>query len=246
MNNDLAINLYQSISNSNEERVFKMWHCSSIAECPRSHYFKRKGIPTLNKPTAAKVLRWRAGHLIEEVIRPHLLSLYPDLTSNVRMRNKTLDLTGEYDNYSKDKKTLIEIKSVHVFAPKNIEKEGRPYLNHEYQNHAYKLLMETPGTEVLVDKDKDVWEPMEKMEVEHITYIYIALDGRILALETDVQENILVGIKKRLELLRIGLAGLKLPPCFCKEDHPLYKSTTQWCDYRDEANKKCCEVQDAN
>jgi hypothetical protein len=169
------------------------------------------------------MLRWQAGHIIEEVIRPHLLKMYPDLKSNQRLTSKKMDLTGEYDNYSKKEKTIFEIKSVHVFAPKHIEHEGKPYLGHEYQNHSYKLLMEEVG-----------------LKVEKIVYIYIALDGRILVLNTKVREDILEGLKKRLELLKEALAG-KMPPCFCKESHPLWKSTMQYCDYQQEGRRCCSE-----
>lgn len=219
--NDLSIKLYQSISDGNEERVFTHWHASSMAECPRSHYFKRMGVPAINKPTAAKILRWQAGHIIEGIIRPHLLLIYPDMISNMRLTSKKLDLTGEFDNYSPKEKTLIEVKSVHVFAPDKIERSGEPYLNHEYQNHAYKLLMD----EV-------------EMAVEKIVYIYIALDGRILAIDTQIQSDILDNLKKRLEVLRKALETKTLPPCFCKPEHPLWKSTMQYCDYK--SADECC------
>lgn len=219
---DLIPALYKSIEEENEVRDFKNWHCSSIAECPRSHYYKRMKVPALRTAGAGKMLRWEAGHIIEEVIRPHLLKLYPDLTSNVRMTSKKLDLTGEYDNYSPKEKTIFEIKSVHVFAISKIEKSMEPYLNHEYQNHGYKLLMEEEG-----------------LEVDKVTYIYIALDGRMVAVSRPIQPKILDGVKKRLEVLRKGLDG-QLPPCFCKEDHPLWKSTMQYCDYKNEATGECC------
>lgn len=219
----MSVKLYQSISEDNEDRVFNEWHASSMAECPRSHYFKRMGVPALNTPTAAKMLRWKAGHLIEEVIRPHLLKMYPDLKSNVRLTSKKLDLTGEYDNYSEKEKTIFEVKSVHVFAPKMIEASKKPYLSHEYQNHSYKMLLEEVG-----------------LPVEKIVYIYIALDGRIITLNTEIQPDILEGLKKRLEVLKKALNGT-MPPCFCEESHPLWKSTMQYCDYQQEG-KDCCSV----
>ena len=231
INNDMSVKLYQSISADNEERPMDMWHASSLAFCPRAQYFKRMGVPALSTPTAAKMLRWKAGHLIEEVIRPHLLKMYPDLKSNVRLTSKKLDLTGEYDNYSEKEKTIFEVKSVHVFAPKMIEASGKPYLSHEYQNHSYKMLLE----EV-------------KLPVEKIVYIYIALDGRIVALNTEIQPDILDGLKKRLGLLKEALKTKTPPPCFCKANHPLYGSTMQYCDYRTTEphktieDKNCCSA----
>lgn len=218
---DLAINLYQSISAANEPRVFKNWHASSIAECPRAQYFKRLGISPINVPTAAKMLRWQAGHIIEEVLRPHLLKLYPDLKSNVRLTSKKLDLTGEYDNYTEKEKMILEVKSVHVNAPYHLEREG-PYLSHEYQNHAYKLLLDEVG-----------------LPVENITYIYVTLDGRILTFLRPIKENILENVKKRLEVLKMALEG-KIPDCLCLPDHPLYKSVTQYCDYKQ--GDTCCDL----
>lgn len=223
INNDFSIALYQSISAENEERVYKHWHASSMAECPRAHYFKRMGVPTLNTPTAAKMLRWKAGHLIEEVIRPHLLKKYPDLKSNVRLTSDKLDMTGEYDNYSQAEKTIFEVKSVHVYAPNKIEKEGKPYLNHEYQNHAYVMLLDELG-----------------MPVEKIVYIYISLDGRIIVIDTKVQKTILDGVQKRLDILKEAMNGVK-PPCFCDDEHPLWGSTMQYCDYKQD-DEDCCDI----
>ena len=219
MSDQLAIDLYKSISAANEPRVFKNWHASSIAECPRSHFYKRLGIAPVSIPTAAKMLRWQAGHLIEEVIRPHLLKLYPDLVSNQRLTSKNLDLTGEYDNYSKAEATIFEVKSVHNNAPRYLEKEGA-YLSHEYQNHSYVLLLEE-----------------NKLPVKNIVYLYITLDGRILTFRTEVQGQLLLNVKKRLEVLKMALGG-QLPACICKDTHPLWKSTMQYCDYR--SGDVCC------
>lgn len=219
MFDQLAIDLYKSISEANEPRVFEHWHASSIAECPRSHFYKRLGIKPTNIPTAAKMLRWQAGHLIEEVIRPHLLGLYPDLISNRRFTSKKLDLTGEFDNYSEIEKTIIEVKSVHNNAPYYLEKSGA-YLNHQYQNHSYVLLLEE-----------------NNLPAENIIYIYITLDGRILTFRYPVNLEILANVQKRLGVLKKALEG-ELPACLCKETHPLWKSTMQYCDYRD--GDVCC------
>jgi hypothetical protein len=221
MSDPLAVAIYQSIHEANEPRVFKHSHASSIADCPRAHYFKRQGVKPVTTPTAAKMLRWQAGHIIEEVLRPHLLKLYPDLKSNIRMTSEDLDLTGEYDNYSHKERMIIEIKSVHNNAPYYLEKEG-PYLSHEYQNHAYVLLL----AEAL-------------MEVKKITYIYVTLDGRILTFLRPVQEKILMNVKKRLKLLKEASED-NTPACICDPDHPLWKSTMQWCDYRD--GQDCCDL----
>lgn len=220
MSDSLAISIYQSIHEENKPRVFKHWHASSIAECPRSHYFKRQGVPPLTEPTAAKMIRWQAGHIIEEVLRPHLLKLYPDLKSNERLTSKKLDLTGEYDNYSEKEKMIFEIKSVHVNAPRYLEKDG-PYLGHEYQNHAYVLLL------------AEINKP-----VESITYVYTTLDGRILTFEKEVNPTLLDNVKKRLGILR-NASDDKLPVCLCKETHPLWNSTMKWCDYR--SGTGCCD-----
>lgn len=223
MSDPLAIQLYQSIHDSNEPREFKHWHASSIAACPRAQLYMRKGIAPTFKPTAAKMIRWQAGHLMEEVIRPHLLKLYPDLKSNQRMTSKKLDLTGEYDNYSEKEKMLIEVKSVHVNAPKYLEKDG-PYLSHEYQNHAYKLLLEE-----------------NNLPCEKVTYVYITLDGRILTFETKIQPQILKNVEKRLNVLEMALETGNLPACQCKPDHPLWGSTMRYCDYQRDGEECCSE-----
>lgn len=225
---NLAIKLYKSIHDDNKPRVFEHWHASSIGECPRAHYFKRLGIKPLTTPTASKMLRWQAGHIIEEVIRPHLLKLYPDLTSNVRLTSEKLDLTGEYDNYSEKEKTIFEIKSVSGFAFKKhngtVHLRGlKPYLGHEYQNHAYVELL------------REIKKP-----VENIVYIYISLDGLIVAYPTKVNPNITKAIHKRLGILEEALKGVT-PECLCDSEHPLWDSVMRWCDYQT-PDGDCCDI----
>lgn len=229
---ELASDLYNSISKANEVRVFEQWHASAIAECPRSHYFKRLAIPALQTVGAGKMLRWQAGHIIEEVIRPHLLSLYPDLTSNERLNSTILNLTGEYDNYSEKAETIFEVKSVHDFAfayRKTADKrfhlrDSKPYLSHEFQNHSYVKLLREQGK-----------------KVSSITYVYITLDGRIATYQTAVDPAILGNVEKRLDILNTAWATKIPPDCVCKEDHPLYKSTMQYCDYK--TPQSCCSLE---
>lgn len=229
MADELAIAIYKSIHEANEPRMFKNFHASSIAECPRSHYFKRMGVPPVSQPTAAKMLRWQAGHIIEEVVRPHLQKLYPDLKSNVRLTSKKLDLTGEYDNYSEANKLLIEVKSVSGGAVKRRKvgddryhlRDEQPYLGHIYQNHAYVLLLREQG-----------------LPVENITFLYVTLDGLIVSYETKVNDSIQANVEKRLKMLNEALKTNKLPACLCREDHPLWNSATRWCDFKGE--DECC------
>ncbi len=228
MTDNLAVALYQSIHDDDEVRIYDNWHASSIGECPRAHYYKRLGIKSINKPTAAKMLRWKAGHLIEEVIRPHLKKIYPDIISNQRLTNLELDLTGEYDNYSEKEKMIIEVKSVGPRAPKHRKvnddryhlRDESPYLAHEYQNHAYVLLLRAEGK-----------------PVEQIQYAYITLEGLIMTYLTPVQEKILTNVQKRLKVLKMALDG-QLPDCWCVPEHPLWGSCMQFCDYKDKFG--CC------
>ncbi len=229
---ELAAQLYGSISEKNEVRVFKEWHASSIAECPRAHYFKRQGIKALETAGAGKMLRWQAGHIMEEVIRPHLEQVYPDLISNERILSKKLSLTGEYDNYSEKSEEIIEVKSVHDFAfgyRRKGEKrfhlrDSKPYLNHELQNHCYVNLLREKGK-----------------PVSSITYVYITLDGRIATYKTAVQSSILDNVNRRLKILNDAWATQTAPPCICdQKDHPLFKSTMQYCDYKGSA--ECCSL----
>ena len=244
LSNDLSVKLYQSIHDSNEPRVFEQWHASSMAGCPREQYFKRLGIkPIGNFPTAAKMLRWDAGHAIEAVIRPHLLKMFPDLKSNERLSSETFDLTGEYDNYSLEAKTIVEVKSVHDWAFKDSQgvvglKEkigtddkgrnswgimGTPYLHHALQNHVYKLLLEE------ID-----------MPVERIIYVYISLSGRIVVYDTQPNETLTDNVMRRLGALNDAWKNKTPPDCICKEGHPLYDSVMKYCDYKSENG--CCEL----
>ena len=234
MSDDISIKLYQAISDANEPRVFESWHASNIADCPRAHYMKRLGVKPVSIPSAAKMLRWQAGHLIEEVIRPHLKTLYPNLISNKRVTSKEWDLTGEYDNYDPDSKTLIEIKSVGPRAVKYRKKEDtryhlrdeQPYPAHVLQNHAYALLIE----DMISSEDK----------VEQITFIYITLEGLIVPYTVPVSEDNLNHVKDRLNLLNASWSVKEPPICICQPDQPLYKSLHQFCDYKQEDN--CCDI----
>lgn len=230
MTDVLAGRLYDVIAEANKVREFKHWHASSIAACPRAQYFMRLGVKPTSQPTAAKMLRWKSGHLMEEAIRPHLEKLYPGIISNQRLTSKKMDLTGEYDNYSEADKLLIEVKTVGPRAPRYKKvsetrhhlRDDSPYLAHEYQNHAYTLLLRE-----------------NRKLVENITYLYITLEGLIITYETQVQENLLQNVEKRLEVLNKAQEGY-LPACLCKPDHPLWGSTMQFCDYRQEHH--CCST----
>lgn len=230
MSDELSIKLYQSISEDNKPREVKAWHASSLAQCPRALYFERKGIKglPLNAPTAAKILRWGAGHILETKIRPHIAKLYKDVTSNKRIYNKKLDLSGEYDNYSKEQKTLIEIKSVHDYAIKYRKvsaerdhlKDEKPYLHHEIQNHAYAILL--------------------KEQPKFIDYVYITLSGRLCTYHTEVQPELIRWVKSRLGRLNEAWEEQEPPECQCNEDNPLYAGVLQWCDYKTEDG--CCDL----
>lgn len=237
MSDQLATRLYEEIAAANEPRAYENWHASSIAQCPRAQLFARLAVPPVNVPTAAKMLRWQAGHTFEATIRPYLEKLYPDLKSNVRLTSEKMDLTGEYDNYSEKEKLLIEVKTVGPRAPRYRKKEDtrfhlredRPYLSHEYQNHGYVLLLREAG-----------------LEVERITYVYITLEGLLITYETVVDESeggILAGVKNRLEVLQKAQGGnphAVLPECVCKPDNPLWGSCLQFCDYKMDTG--CCSV----
>jgi len=250
MEKDISIKLYQAITDSNERRVFEHWHASSLAECPRAQYFKRLGVEPLSTVTAAKVLRWKAGHLMEEAIRPIIAKVYGETSSNKRYISKKLDMTGEFDNLVLAGNKLVEIKTVHDMA--FIEKDGivglkenlgkktfstgrevntwgvkqTPYLNHEIQNHGYVMLLEEEG-----------------IKVEGIDYVYISLGGRIVVYTTQVQPELLQNVTTRLNLLNEAWRTKTPPPCICMETtHPLYENTMKWCEFRDEANNTCCEI----
>lgn len=244
---DMSVVLYQSIRDGNEQREMQHWHASSLAACPRAQYMQRLKVPALTEPTGAKIIRWQAGHNLEKAIRPHIEKLYPGVGSNDRMTSKKYDLTGEYDNYSEELKTLIEVKSVSDYAffedgdrlglkesvGKRINNRGRevesyqikksPYLHHEIQQHAYKLLLEEEGK-----------------EVEHIDYVYISLNGRIVVYKTEPDPDITRQVKARLEALTKAWDSKTAPGCICVEGHPLYKPVMQWCDYR--SDNGCCNL----
>lgn len=258
----LTSQLYQSITADNQPRVMSHWHASSIAQCPRAQFYARTGIAPLTTPTGAKLLRWRAGHLIEEVIRPHLKKLYPDLLSNVRMTNHALDLTGEFDNYSPSARTIFEIKSVSSHAVKYQRvldtrkhlKDSQQYLHHEFQQAAYVALMRHEDTkanyqeQVTAESTRRQWGesvgmgPIAQLswQVEHIVYLYITLDGLLVPYATPVNDTLVSKVERRLELLRKNWTNQTLPECVCaEEDHPLYKGVLQYCDYKS-PGVACC------
>jgi len=231
MSDVLAGALYQNIQETNEVRTFDRWHASSISECPKSHYMKRLGVKGYTTIGGGKMLRWKAGHLYEQAIRPHLESIFPDLRSNERLESDTLDLTGEYDNYSEANKLLIEVKTVHDRAFKYRKvgdnrfhlRDEQPYLNHLLQNHCYVELLREKG-----------------LPVEHIAFIYMTLDGRIATYKVDTDTMMTAEVRRRLKTLNTAWATKTPPECICNKEHPLWGSTTQFCDYRQ--GDTCCEI----
>lgn len=239
LNNSQAIELYKTIVDSNEERVYKLWHASAIAMCPKAHYMKRLGVPEKTVISGAKIIRWQAGHSLETAIRPYLAKAYGAIESNQRLTSESLQLTGEFDNLVLKDNKLIEIKSVHDYA--FIERDGNlslkeqignwpngnkkwatkdsPYLGHELQNHAYVLLLAET--------------------VQEIDYVYISLSGRLVVYTTQVQDKLLNEVKQRLESLNEAWGAQQAPECICKEDHELYDSVMRWCPYKTETG--CCE-----
>lgn len=246
INKDKSVALYQAIANSDEEREFKFWHASSIYMCPKAHYLKRRGQKRLTEPSAAKVLRWQAGHHIETSLRDAIKAVYGELTSNERMTSEKLQLTGEFDNLTYRGDTLIEVKSVHDYA--FIERNGQlslkhdtgkigprggrqydikqtPYLHHEWQNHAYVLLLEEKG-----------------VNVKNIDYVYSSLSGRLVVYSTKVQPEILEALRERLTLLNEAWKAQKAPECICTDTtSPFYDLSYKWCDFRRNTTGTCCE-----
>ena len=247
LDNDKSVAIYRSISDDDEERVFNHWHASSIAMCPRAHYMKRLGIPRVSEPSAAKILRWSAGHLMEKAIRKHVNNVYGKAKSNVRLTSKVLDFTGEYDNLVVKDNLIIEIKSVHDYAvivrdgveglkeatggrgPRGgVEyriKQG-PYIHHAWQNHGYVIL--------LAEKD---------IPVRNITYVYITLSGRLVVYTTKVDKDIVKKVEARLRLLNEAWETKTPPECIChRENDEMYDGVLKWCDYKNEDTGECCRI----
>lgn len=242
LDTDKTVALYQSLGNSNKLRRYDHWHASSIADCPRAHFYKRLGVKPLTKASGAKVIRWGAGHKLEGELRSHIDKVWGSTTSNIRLTSDTLDLTGEYDNLTIDAVTLVEVKSVSdwAFYTKGAEKclkqaTGRknewgkdeygpkdtPYLPHEYQNHAYVLLLAE-----------------QHLNVKFIDYVYASLSGLLCVYHTEVDPLKLTWVKNRLERLNKAWRDKRLPPCICKPESELWGPTYQWCDYR--TDNGCC------
>lgn len=233
MKDDLAIALYNKVKEDNEVRVFEHWHYSSLAECPRTQYFKRLGIKPTVSVGAGKMLRWKAGHIIEEVVRPYLEAIYPDLTSNVRMTDEDDDATGEFDNYSEKEATIIEIKSVNgrafryrkVSEHRNHLRDDQPYPNHLLQNHGYVRQLRKRGK-----------------PVEFIHFVYISLDGLIATYKVPVSQTYLSDVEGRLKTLNTAWATQTPPECICNDhNHKYAKSTMQYCDYKNGSD--CCSLE---
>lgn len=243
---DLSVDIYKSVADSNEQRVYERWHASSIADCPRAHYYKRLGVKPLSTPTGGKVIRWGAGHMLEEMLRPHIAKVWGGTTSNVRNTSDKLDLTGEYDNLVLGGDTLVEVKSVSDWAfykgpitsdivlkqdsgeknkwgrPAYVPKE-EPYVHHVLQNHAYVLLLAEEGT-----------------KVKNIDFVYVSLSGLVCVYHTEVREKYLKWVKDRLTLLNKAWEGKEPPECACDPEAPLWGPIYQWCDYRQ--GNKCCSL----
>lgn len=252
INEQTSVKLYQSFADSDKRRKMERWHASSLSQCLRSQYLSRQGVePTGNIPSSAKLLRFKAGHLMEEVIRPHVGKLFTNVTPNMRVTSEKLDLTGEMDNLALEEGTIIEIKTVHDYAFKEkdgvtglkeqigVHKNGNkawgikqdPYLHHQIQNHAYVLLLAEQG-----------------VVIEKIQYVYMSLSGRIVVYDTEVQDDLLDNVRGRLDKLNRAWEDRVPPECVCMKDgeyneqHPLWGGVLQFCDYQTENG--CCEIKE--
>lgn len=245
---ELTVKLYQAVNAEERDKRDEHWHASTIAQCPRANYFARKGVPSVAEASGAMKLRWATGHALEGVVRPYLKSIYPNLVSNVRFTNEELDLTGEVDNYDPDSKTIIEVKSVHPNAVRYKKvgedryhlKDDKQYLHHEYQQHAYVLLMSHPQT---ITEKYEGWNhshTVKGWEVERIIYLYVSLSGLIVTYDTPVKPEILANVKKRVDILNQAWRSGEVPPCLCEESHPLYKGQMRYCPYK--TDNDCCNL----
>lgn len=229
---DLTVAIYENVKKANEPRVYEHWHASSIADCPRAHFFKRKGVEALSEAPAGKMIRWEAGHILEATLRPYIAAEFKDLQSNQRYTSEKLQLTGEYDNYVPSLERIIEVKSVHDGAIRMRDKQPRlrddtPYLHHQMQNHAYVLLLHEHG-----------------IKVRDIEYLYCTLGGMLVSYRTPVVKQIMNNVVKRLKLLNEAWESDTPPPCICAEtEHPLYNGVMKYCDYRSEySDDECCSL----
>lgn len=257
INKEKSTALYQSILDGNKQREFKYWHASSIAMCPRAHYYQRLGVPILRHPTAAKVIRWSAGHHLETSIREHVEKVWGKTSSNDRMTSEEMQLTGEFDNLVIEGDRLVEIKSVHDMA--FLERDGQLTLK---ENDG--PLLDRFGSPRLTRDGKQMvkWKPKTTpylghqlqnhayvlllkengVEVKGIDYVYIALGGRMVVYSTDVQQKLIDNVKARLKALNEAWEAKEPPVCICTPKHELWDSVLQWCDYMNEGTKECCAL----
>lgn len=250
---ELTVKLYQAVNAEERDKRDEHWHASTIAQCPRANYFARKGVPSVAEASGAMKLRWATGHALEGVVRPYLKSIYPNLVSNVRFTNEELDLTGEVDNYDPDSKTIIEVKSVHPNAVRYKKvgedryhlKDDKQYLHHEYQQHAYVLLMQHLDTECVEGYSESMGGAEDinsalPIEVERIIYLYVNLSGLVVVYDSPVKQEILANVKKRVDILNQAWRSGEVPPCLCEESHPLYRGQMQYCPYK--TDNDCCNL----
>ena len=228
---DLIVRLYQLIRDDHPDRPMERWHASAIAQCPRSIFYARSNIARTSPMTTGIEIRYQVGHEVEKFLRPYLEQMMPDLESNVRLSSDKLDLTGEYDNFDPKTNTLWEVKSVHPQAVRYRKvsedsynlRDDQAYLSHQWQNHAYVLLLAE-----------------QNITVKEIGYIYVSLSGLVVTYKYPVNQQILKDVTDRIERLNTYWSRQQLPPCFCADtEHQFYKSTMQYCDYKTATG--CCE-----
>lgn len=267
MASELTAKLYEVINEQDQPREIKHWHASSIAKCPRALYYERLGVPTLNEPGGGKKLRWRGGHAVESAIRPTLETIYPNLLTNIRFTNEELDLTGEFDGYDPDSKSLISVKSTHDFAFTSVDgkmylkekkgmKQGRngrevtdwgrkenPYTHHEWQEASYVLLMNCESITKIDSPQytKDELPAPANWPVENIIYVYITLGGLIDTFRTPVKPEIVKRVQDKLQYLTACYRDSTLPICLCQPGKEMYDVTDQYCNYK--TDNDCCSPQ---
>lgn len=243
----------------NRPRSREHWHASELAKCPREQYLARKGADPIQEMPGGKQLRFQVGFGLEAYLQTYLRQLYPKLLTNVRITSVTYDLTGEFDAYDPDSQTVFEIKSTHPWALYRVKKsdppelsaqphllDQKPYPHHEWQTHAYALLMADSNATVTTQMGEvlTMGEAATELGLTGITaikYLYWPMGSLLISYDTPVKPVRFEEVQTRLRLLNEHWDMSELPDCLCGDhDNEMYGPAMQYCSYKTDWN--CCQV----
>jgi len=201
-----------------DDKVYKGIHASALGGCPRTHYFKIKGVEATTPPNTGALLNFLMGFAWEDTMFDILKKVEGVEIEHHKGENwavKSLNLVGtpDYSITYEGKHIIVDSKTVNSawfrYAEASWKKSGLP--KGEFilkQNHRYELQL---GAYLLMAKLLD-------KKYDYATLIFVNKDNSYVGWEVNVyltpelEKEILDRVKYLNNCLEVGM----IPDCSCE------------------------------